>query len=173
MDRIDSLIDLLVKQRQQSESATTLLQTVGEIQATLLQAGAGQLQELGTAKIAVLMPAGSSSVTLKDEKNKKGEGVSINEAVSPAAPELANVLQSSPIHNLRRAIGINDRFLLIQELFQGDEKKYDEAIKSLESFTTFAEAAFYVEREIMAKANLSKENPAFVLLDQLLSRRFS
>ncbi|MFM7646159.1 MAG: hypothetical protein ACKO41_05530 [Sphingomonadales bacterium] len=164
MDRIDFLIKTLVQQFQQKESPAVLLQTVAQLQTALTVAHSGQSLHLGTAKIAVMMPMGNQVVA---------EPPTINEQIVNTQPVLADTLSKEPIRELKKAIGINDRFLLIQELFEGDEKKFEQAIKALDAFTILAEASFWMDKEIKAKPGYQKDSPAAVLLDQLVSRRFS
>ncbi|MBM3922884.1 MAG: hypothetical protein FJ340_06740 [Sphingomonadales bacterium] len=168
MDRITLLIDTLKQQYQQKETSAVLLQTVNALQAALLSTTEGQPQHLGTAKIAVMMPVAGAASLLQEEA-----ALSVKEQLAAAPTELAEALSREPIRNLKKAIGINDRFLLIQELFEGNEKKFEEAIKTLDAFGVLAEASFYVEREIKSKPTYQKDSPAARLLDQLINRRFS
>ena len=168
MDRIALLIDTLRQQYQQKESAAVMLQTVNSLQAALLSEGAGLTQHLGTAKVAVMMPlAGAPSISTTENP------VSVNEQITPAVTELAEALSREPIRNLKKAIGINDRYLLIQELFEGDEKKFEQVIKTIDTFRVLAEASFYIERELKSKPTYQKDSPAAQLFDQLINRRFS
>jgi hypothetical protein len=166
MDRIDLLINTLKQQHQQKESPDVLLQTVRQLQDELTSTGAGQTLHLGTAKIAVMMPAQGAS-------SGGPAPVSVNDRITDVQPVLADTLSREPIKGLKKAIGINDRFLLMQELFEGDEKKFEQAIKTLDSFSILAEASFWMECELKSKPGYQKDSPAAMLLDQLVSRRFS
>lgn len=184
MDRIDLLINTLKQQYQQKESPEILLQTIAQLQAELLTNGAAQPLHLGTAKIAVMMPVGAAPgasllqpldapVTAVNDLLTVSEPVSINERIAPAQPVLADTLSREPIRELKKAIALNDRFLLIQDLFEGDEKKFEQAIKTIDGFSILAEASFWIEKEIKAKPGYPKGGAAALLLDQLVSRRFS
>ncbi|NDF98977.1 MAG: hypothetical protein EB101_08660 [Chitinophagia bacterium] len=184
MDRIDLLINTLKQQHQQKESPDVLLQTVRELQAELTAAGAGQTLHLGTAKIAVMMPATAASpspatpaapapTAAAPADPVSTTPVSVNDRMAEEQPMRADTLSREPIKELKKAIGINDRFLLIQELFEGDEKRFEQAIRTLDSFSILAEASFWIEREVKGKPGYQKDSPAAVLLDQLVSRRFS
>ncbi len=172
MDRIDLLINTLRQQYQQKESPEILLQTIAQLQAELIADGTGQTLHLGTAKIAVMMPVGAGA-GLVNANSPAAEPVSINERIAPVQPVLADTLSSEPIRELKKAIDINDRFLLTQELFGGDEKKFEQAIKTIDAFSIRAEASFWIEKEIKAKPGYPKGSTAALLLDQLVSRRFS
>lgn len=45
---------------------------------------------------------------------------------------------------LRKSIGINDRYLLIRDLFRGDAALYDKSIETLDGFTDLNDAMLYV-----------------------------
>ena len=78
-----------------------------------------------------------------------------------------------PIKDLRSAIGINDKFQFIQELFGGDEKSFEVGIKTINAFKIFPEAQFYIKRELREKNNWDEESNVVKQFDQLIKRRFS
>jgi hypothetical protein len=61
--------------------------------------------------------------------------------------EISSRLQANPIRNLTAAIGINERFLYIRELFGNDAKKYERAIEIMNSAASFNDAYNYMIRE--------------------------
>ena len=87
--------------------------------------------------------------------------------------EVKDHLVLEPIKDLRSAIGINDKFQFIQELFGGDEKSFEVAIKTINAFKIFPEAQFYIKRELREKNNWDEENEVVKQFDQLVKRRFS
>jgi hypothetical protein len=103
-----------------------------------------------------------------------GDGVSLNDlhAVQPAA-ELSDKLSDSPIKDLKKAIGINDRFLFINELFRGDEAMYERSIKTINSFSIWPEAEYWIRRELKTKLGWLDAEPTVKLFDQLVKRRFA
>lgn len=48
------------------------------------------------------------------------------------------------IDNLRSAIGLNDRFLMIRDLFNGDAAKYEDTIETLNEFDDLDECMIYI-----------------------------
>lgn len=98
---------------------------------------------------------------------------SLNEKLRIEQLELASKLQDGPIKDLKKAIGINERFQFIQELFKGDEAMYDRSIKTINSFENMAEAEFWMQRELKLKMGWSDEHPLVRQFDQLVRRRFS
>jgi hypothetical protein len=87
--------------------------------------------------------------------------------------ELAEKLTDSPIRDLRKAIGINDRFLYINELFRGDEAMYERSIKTINNFSILPEAEYWIQRELKVKIGWSDQNDVVKQFDQLVRRRFA
>lgn len=65
------------------------------------------------------------------------------EAVAASQPTVQTV-QNDRVNSLRNAIGINDRFILIRDLFGGDGDVYDRVIEQLDSFDDFNECLVYM-----------------------------
>ncbi|MCR6719042.1 MAG: hypothetical protein NVV59_01870 [Chitinophagaceae bacterium] len=82
-------------------------------------------------------------------------------------------MKETPIKDLRKAIGINDRFLYINELFRGDEAMYERSIKTINGFNIYAEAEYWIIRELKTKLGWNLDHPAVLQFDQLVKRRFS
>ena len=83
--------------------------------------------------------------------------------------DVTEIIKSKPISSLRNAIGLNDKFLLIRELFDGDKGKYEQAIARLEE-TAFIDDAKAIISEYI---NPDDENEAMVLLIDLLKRKLN
>jgi hypothetical protein len=54
--------------------------------------------------------------------------------------EIPDYFKSNPLTNLSEAIGINDRFLFIRELFDGNSESYNEAIRKLDKANSLNDA---------------------------------
>lgn len=97
---------------------------------------------------------------------------SLNDKLKQVNLELSDTLQEIPVKDLKKAIGINDRFLFIKELFRGDEVMYERSIKTINSFSIFPEAEYWIKRELKLKLAWDETNPAVKQFDQLIRRRF-
>ena len=97
----------------------------------------------------------------------------VNLAETEEVKEVKDHLVMEPIKDLRSAIGINDKFQFIQELFGGDEKSFEVGIKTINAFKIFPEAQFYIKRELREKNNWDEESNVVKQFDQLIKRRFS
>ena len=104
---------------------------------------------------------GSGPASIND-KLKSGGGL-----------ELGTVLKASPVKELRKAIGVNDRFVFINELFRGDEAMYERSIKTINNFRILPEAEYWMERELKIKLGWDDSREIVQHFYQLVRRRFS
>jgi hypothetical protein len=84
----------------------------------------------------------------------------------------AQSLQEMPITDLRKAIGVNDRFRYISELFRGDEAMFDRSIKTINDFKALREAEIWIRRELKIKLSWNDSNPIVKQFENLVKRRF-
>ncbi len=78
-------------------------------------------------------------------------------------------LMGPPIDNIGRNIGINDRFLIIRELFDGDSDGFGQLIKDLDSADGLQDAS----ERLSARFSENLNHEGVVILSSLLKRRFS
>lgn len=103
----------------------------------------------------------------KDSAESFQKEPSLNDAIGEKkTPE--TTIASGPISSLRAAIGLNDRFLFIREIFGNNTDKYNTIIDQLDKLETQQQA---VE---LLKANLTlQKNETSMKFVDLLKRRFS
>lgn len=101
------------------------------------------------------------------------KGESLNDRLKQERPELGNKLKETPIKDLRKAIGLNDKFLFIKELFRGDEAMYERSIKTINNFHILAEAEYWISRELKVKLGWDDSSDAAQAFYQLVRRRFA
>lgn len=97
----------------------------------------------------------------------------LNDRLKEIRKEVAQKLTDVPIKDLRKAIGINDRYLYINELFAGDEAMFERSVKTLNQFSILPEAEFWMQRELRIKLGWKDENPLVQQFIHLVRRRFS
>jgi len=231
MERIEALISKLKEQFDQNASPAQLLATVQLLHHELAQIQGSRSQNLGTAKVSVVLPSsmniysnpdyekyapqplekpnvkeiketvlvdkGSVSLVKENgqldmvfdpmteiptlshqpkgkELNDTGEQQeSLNDKLKQGKTELVEILKEAPIKDLRKAIGINDRFLFINDLFRGDESMYERSIRTINSFNIYPEAEYWINRELKVKLGWNNNNDSVHHFDQLVKRRFS
>ena len=124
-------------------------------------------------------------VELKKEEVEKEEdsGIRAYRIVRENVPTLSDVLertednslaarlQRKPVSDLISAIGINDKFLFLNELFNGSMEKYNKSIRSLNSFSTLLGAKTYMS-ELQIEFQWDCNSDAYKKLNDLVERRF-
>ena len=78
-------------------------------------------------------------------------------------------MKSKHIHNLKDAIGVNDKFFLIREIFNGNKEVYDQAIARLETIQSVSDA----KAVILSYTGSSVENDAIKQLLDIVKRKLS
>ncbi|MBS1579034.1 MAG: hypothetical protein JST29_05275 [Bacteroidetes bacterium] len=98
---------------------------------------------------------------------------SLNDKLKENKTEIANILHDTPVRDLKKAVGINDKYLIINELFRGDEIMYERSIKTINGFSIYPEAEFWIKRELKTKLGWSDTDETVQLFDTIVKRRFS
>jgi hypothetical protein len=98
---------------------------------------------------------------------------SLNDKLKQSKIDLGDTLTETHIRDLKKAIGINDRFLYINELFRGDETMYERSIKTINSFSILPEAEYWIQRELKTKIGWNDSNETVKQFNQLVKRRFT
>ena len=111
------------------------------------------------------LPEKTPTVAIKKEIQKAAQKKEIKKSV-------AENLQHNKIADLKAAIGINEKFQFINELFQGNMKEYNVAIDQFNSFSSFSEADSYLTN-LKELYKWDSENTFVANFKELLQRRFS
>lgn len=82
--------------------------------------------------------------------------------------DVSDFLKAQPLTNLSEAIGVNDKFLFIREIFSGNQESYNQAISRIEEAESLADARAI----LLSYTAESKENDAAKLLLDLVKRKF-
>ena len=90
----------------------------------------------------------------------------------PHEKSVADRLQEHHISDLRTTIGINDKFLFINELFDGNMRVYDEAVGKLNECSTLAQADLML-LDLKIVYNWDSESPTVKKFVELVRRKFS
>ena len=84
---------------------------------------------------------------------------------------LAAKLQQNRILDLKSVIGINDKFLFVNELFGGSMEKYNKSIENLNDLKTLNGAMIYLN-ELKIELQWNNSNEAYTKLTDLVRRKF-
>ena len=102
-----------------------------------------------------------------------GNNASLNDKLKQTRIDLGETLTEVPIRDLKKAIGVNDRFLYINELFRGDESMYERSIKTINGFSILPEAEYWIQRELKVKLAWNDGHETVKQFTQLVKRRFT
>ena len=98
---------------------------------------------------------------------------SLNERFRQGQVELGDKLGEMPVKDLRHAIGINDKFQFIQELFRGDIDTYERSVKTINEFHSLQEAEYWIERELKIRQGWEDDNRIVKQFYSLVRKRFT
>jgi len=98
---------------------------------------------------------------------------SLNDKLRSDVVDLKSTLNDSPVRDLKKAIGVNDRYLFINQLFRGDEVMYERSLKTINGFRILPEAEYWMERELKVKLGWDENRETTRHFYQLVKRRFS
>jgi hypothetical protein len=98
---------------------------------------------------------------------------SLNDKLKSEVADLKSALNDTPVRDLKKAIGVNDRYVFINQLFRGDEVMYERSLKTINGFRILPEAEYWMERELKVKLGWDENREATRHFYQLVKRRFS
>ena len=106
------------------------------------------------------------------EKTNLDNSTSINDTFASGTSEktVADKLSRQPIKDLKSAIGLNQKFLLMNDLFDGENELFNNAINKINAFNTLPEAIVFIEGELSSAWD--KENSSVLNFMDLVERRF-
>lgn len=89
--------------------------------------------------------------------------------------ELSDRLNSLPIADLKKSIGLNEKILTINDLYEGDHRLFDKSLDILNTFSSFDEAKVYIAENLANKFDWTssyKLKKAKIFI-KLISRRYN
>ncbi len=159
MERVAALVEKLTTQLAEKADKSQLKQTAVQLLAELSETD--QFNNLPN-NVSVMIPGGMDVEPIVPE---------INATITNT--ELQEKLALEPIKDLKSAIGINDKFQFIEILFGGDEKAFEQAIKTINGFKIYAEAQFWIKSNLREQNNWEETAAVVKAFDLLVRRRFA
>lgn len=89
----------------------------------------------------------------------------------PTEKTVASQANKQPISNIKAAIGINEKFGYLKDLFKNNVNEYNSALDKLNNFDSYEEAEDYFQ-ELKGKYDWNPESKSFQGLAELLNRRY-
>lgn len=106
-----------------------------------------------------------------DAEFELSTGETLGERMMGEDNSLAAKLQQNPVRDLKTVIGINEKFLFVNELFGGSMEKYNQAIENLNDLKTLNGAIIYLN-ELKIELQWNSSNEAYQKLKELVNRKF-
>ena len=197
MERVAALVEKLTTQLAEKADKSQLKQTAVQLLAAL--SDTDQFNNLPN-NVSVLIPGGEEVVEVIESSIHEIQPVEVRipslpklEPVEPLVPivpivnesipkeinatikstELQEKLALDPIKDLKAGIGTNDKFQFIASLFGGDEKAFDQAIKTINGFKIYAEAQFWIKSNLREQNRWDEKDEVVKAFDLLVKRRFA
>ncbi|MCB0820000.1 MAG: hypothetical protein KDC13_05225, partial [Bacteroidetes bacterium] len=89
----------------------------------------------------------------------------------PGEKTVATQASRQPISNIKSAIGINEKFIYLKDLFKNNINDYNEALDKLNNFDNYEEAEDYFQ-DLKLKYGWDPDSKSFTGLADLLNRRY-
>ncbi|MFC5270489.1 hypothetical protein [Adhaeribacter terreus] len=123
--------------------------------------------------VTTATPSPASQPDVKLYEKFKTEKPNLNETLKkPETPNLADK-DTRKIESLKESISINQRFSFINELFNGENLEYYEAIQILDAKPDAESAKHFLLEELAAKHNWVKKEEHLNKLLRLIERKFA
>ena len=104
----------------------------------------------------------------KSEEEKK----SINEMLSQSQTTLADKFGEQQIFDLTKEIGLNERFLLTENLFSGDTNLFSKTLNRLNSCNSKEEALSFFKNDLAKKFDWNLKSTMVKKFVKLIERRY-
>jgi hypothetical protein len=161
MERVAALVEKLTNQLADKADKSQLKQTAVQLLAALSELD--QFNNLPN-NVSVMIPGGNEEVAKEIAEEVE---------VRITNTELQEKLALEPIKDLKAAIGINDKFQFTATLFNGDEKAFEMAVKTINGFKIYAEAQFWIKSNLREQNKWDESADAVKAFDLLVKRRFA
>ena len=165
MERVAALVEKLTNQLAEKADKSQLKQTAVQLLAALSESD--QYNNL-PHNVSVMIP-GADEVVAEELAEVVAEVVEVRIPNT----ELQEKLALDPIKDLKAAIGINDKFQFTATLFNGDEKAFDIAVKTINGFKIYAEAQFWIKSNLREQNKWDETAEVVKAFDLLVKRRFA
>lgn len=113
-------------------------------------------------------PASSNKTTISDRFKDKRASLHDNLAQVNKRKDVSSKLQSKPIIDIKKAIGLNEKFSYIKNLFKGNNTHYEETIELLNHMASFNDAYNY----LLENFNWNMDDPLVQELLDIIRRKY-
>ena len=103
---------------------------------------------------------------VKEEAQALPSVTSVLDAMDSAEESIAERLERAPLTQLQGSISLNQKFLMLGELFDGDSGQYEATISALDA------AGDHASAQNLVHALGAEPSPALDLIHELVERRY-
>jgi len=129
--------------------------------------GDSELCKPGDASLEIKLEALPEKETKKEIPEPQGKV--LNETLTGNTRDVASMLSSQTNSLLRKAIGLNDKLMLMTDLFNNDSRLYDQTMDALDNCHSIDDAYIYLYEHF----TVDNEKEGVKLLISLLESKFS
>ncbi len=106
------------------------------------------------------------------EEMSRSIGVSKTESRFEERTSLVDKVSKQKLNDIKRGIGINERFLFANELFAGDMSAFTRAVEELNHVDSETDANRLMNEDLASKYRWNQEDETVLAFKSLVSRRF-
>lgn len=142
---------------------------------SVLNFGKTLLEKTKSAVSIVSLFDNDDEVEVKQKETPSSSPLSFLEKLTGKNEDnsLARKLANIPISDLRSAIGLNEKYLYINELFAGDAVDFNASLDVLNKCKSYTDAEIFIAENLFDKYNWNVENKYVAEFMELVERRFS
>lgn len=169
----EDLLDVAEKEFENPENKIEEAEEVDKIENEIeeLESKVEKIDEVNKEKSSFAKDSKDKVESENKPKPKIDQKSIIDVVASEEETNIGDRFQETNISSLKSAIGINDKFQFINELFEGSMTNYNKFIKELDSKNSNSEAMTELSKA-ESDNKWTKENSAYQLLENYISRRF-
>jgi len=114
----------------------------------------------------------SETPTMSDKFKSDKQSINDKIAQSKTDASIAGKINRVPVEDLKKAIGINEKFRFVNELFEGNLTDYTDAINKLNTFNDLGNALVFLE-SMALKHKWDMNAATYSTLKDLVSRKYT
>lgn len=128
--------------------------------------------EQDNTKVVVQEIVKDDSSTSQPVVQEDNEGMSLFEKYQDNSPQEINV-KTNTLKPLKQLISLNDKFIIIKELFNNEISKYDAMLVSVDQMKSKKEAMNYMQQNVWNSEELQSKEEVIERVEHILDRKFA
>jgi hypothetical protein len=166
IDELNPVLESLLEDESLNYNIEDFLDEINDLHPLDVVQLLGQEETIGVHENA-------NKTALNDQLDVQAEGVSINEVLKGTDERSLNdELNQGKIESLKSAFGLNQRYLFINKLFEGNEMMFSEAVNKIDHATNYDDAVNYLLDTYSEKFAWGDEESTVAELFGMIDRRF-